>query len=325
MTSIFACLCALSLALASFTQVTSDSIHEIEVRIKAGGGQVSGVRVRLLRQSGMMLVSESFSSQEGQVRFSKLMPGEYIVETVENERFEATTTRVSVFPIEFRKPRPLLVTVTVDIPGRKRPQTAAPGVVSADTDLEVPEAALKHYRKGVEALSSGKTSDAVKGFKAAVEAHPRFYAARLELGRGLRAQKRFNEAEEALRPLLEIAPGRAEPRIELAIVLLVLRRPKDSARELRKALELEEASWVSHLYLGWALLEEDPDQAARHFTRALDLDERKAAQAHLSLARLSHGKGMKEDAIRHLESYLALAPDAPDASAVRKLLGQIRK
>ena len=92
MTPIFACLCALSLASASFAQVTSDSIHEIEVRIKAGGGQVSGVRVRLVRQSGMMLVAESFSSQEGQVRFSKLMPGEYIVETAENERFEATTT-----------------------------------------------------------------------------------------------------------------------------------------------------------------------------------------------------------------------------------------
>jgi tetratricopeptide (TPR) repeat protein len=141
----------------------------------------------------------------------------------------------------------------------------------------------------------------------------------------LRAQKRFNEAEEALRPLLEIAPRRAEPRIELAIVLLVLRRQKDSARELRKAIELEEASWVSHLYLGWALLEDEPDQAELHFTRALELDEQRAAQAHLSLARLAHGRKMKQDAIRHLEAYLTLAPDAPDANAVRKLLGQIRK
>jgi tetratricopeptide (TPR) repeat protein len=219
----------------------------------------------------------------------------------------------------------LLVTVTVDLAGRKRPPSPAPGVISADTDLDVPEAALKHYRKGVEALGAGKTSEAIKGFKVAVEAHPRFYAARLELGRVLRAQKRFNEAEEALRPLLEIAPRRAEPRIELAIVLLVLRRQKDSARELRKAIELEEASWVSHLYLGWALLEDEPDQAELHFTRALELDEQRAAQAHLSLARLAHGRKMKQDAIRHLEAYLTLAPDAPDANAVRKLLGQIRK
>jgi Tfp pilus assembly protein PilF len=297
----------------------------IEVRLKATSAEAGGVRVRLLRRSGMMQVSETFSSQNGQVRFTNLMPGDYIVETAQNDSFEATSTAVSVLPVEFRKPKPIRVTVTIELPARKQPGSPAPGLVMADADLNVPDEALKRYHKGLKILASGKTADAVKEFKAAVEIHPRFYSARLELGRGLRAQKRFQEAEEALRPLGEIAPRRAEPRIEYAIVLLVLKRQKEAARELQAALELEEANWVTHLHLGWALLEDEPDRAERHFARALELDEQKAAQAHLSLARLAHAKRDGQKTIHHLEAYLLIAPEAPDAKAVRKLLSQLRK
>lgn len=324
LTLFLACLCVIVFPCGALAQ-TSDAIHELEVRLKARDGTLSGVRVRLVRQSRMTPVAEMFSGQEGQTKFTNLLPGDYIVETFETERFEATTTRVSILPVQLRKPWPTRATVIVDLPARRQPDVAAPGVVMADVDLNVPEAALRHYRKGLDAARSGKSSDAIKAFKAAIEAHPKFYSARLELGRQLRAQKRFSDAEEALRPLGEIAPKHVEPRIERAIALLAMGREKDAALELRKALELEEANWVTHLHLGWALLEDEPAQAERHFTRALELDALKAAQAHLSLARLAHARKMRQDAIRHLEAYLGLAPDAPDASAVRKLLGQLRK
>lgn len=323
-----ACLCGLFLACSpslAQTSSESDAIHELEVQLRARGEQVGGVRVRLLNQSRMLAIADTFSGQEGQLKFVNLMPGEYIVETSENDRFEATATRVTIIPIDFRKPRPTHVTVRIDLAPRKLPGLPPPGVVMADVDVHVPEAALKHFRKGAEALRSGKTIEAIKELNAAIEVYPKFYTARLELGRELRAEKRFNEAEETLRPLGEIAPRRAESRIEYAIVLLALGRSKDAAGELRKALELEETNWVTHLHLGWALLKDEPQEAERHFTRALELDERKAAQAHLSLARLMHGRGMRPEAIRHLEAYLTLAPDAPDANAVRKLLNQLRK
>jgi tetratricopeptide (TPR) repeat protein len=321
------CLCGLVLSCPSFAQTSSssDAIHEVEVTLRARGEQIAGVRVRLLRQSRMQAVAETFSSRDGRITFANLLPGEYIVETMESERFEATATRVTIIPIDFRKPRPTHVPVNIDLAPRKLPGLSSPGVVMADVDVDVPEAAIKHYRKGLEALQSGKTAVAVKELKAAIEVYPKFYTARLELGRELRAQKRFAEAEETLRPLGEIAPKHAESRIEYAIVLLALGRTKEAAGELRKALELEESNWVTHLHLGWALLQDEPDQATIHFKRALELDERKAAQAHLSLARLAYARGMRQDAVRHLEAYLALAPNAPDANAVRKLVGQLRK
>jgi tetratricopeptide (TPR) repeat protein len=320
----FACLCALAFACAPPAVAQSDSIHEVEVYLRARGASVNGVRVRLIRQSGMMPVADSFSNQDGRIKFTGLLPGEYTVETNESDKFEATATRVTVRPIEFT-PKPTSVSVYIDLPARKGPDMAEPGVVLADVDLKVPDAALKRYRKGMEFLRAGNRDDAVEEFKAAVRAYPQYYAARMELGRQLRAQLLFDEAAEALRPLGEIAPKRAEPRIEYAIVLLALKRPKEAAGQLRKALELEEANWVTHLHLGWALLETEPEEAERYFKRSLELDERKAAQAHLSLARLAYAKGSRPDAIRHLEAYLALAPDAPDAPAVRRLLGQLQK
>lgn len=320
-----ACLCVLAFACAQNVLAQSDSIHEVEVYLRARGASVVGVHVRLIRQSGMMPVADSFTNQDGRLRFTGLLPGEYTVETIESDKFEATSTRVTVRPIEFTEPKPTSVSVYIDLPARKQPDMAAPGVVLADVDLKVPDAALKRYRKGMEALHAGNRDDATEEFKAAVKIYPQYYAARLELGRQLRAQLLFDEAAEALRPLGEIAPKRAEPRIEYAIVLLALKRPNEAAAQLRKALELEEANWVTHLHLGWALLEAEPAEAEQHFRRALELDERKAAQAHLSLARLAYSKGQRQDSIRHIEAYLTLAPAAPDAQAVRRLLSQLQR
>jgi tetratricopeptide (TPR) repeat protein len=198
------------------------------------------------------------------------------------------------------------------------------GIIAADVDLNVPKAASKHYRNGTKALKSGDSASAVAELREAIAAYPNYYAARLDLGRELRLEKRFKEAEDILNPLPQIAPGRAEPRLEYGIVLLELKRPDEAVTELSEALQLEEANWATHLYLGWALLESRPQEAAPHFKRALELDERKAARAHLALARLADAQGMRQLAIQHLDAYLTVMPNAPDADVARKLADKLR-
>ena len=144
------------------------------------------------------------------------------------------------------------------------------------------------------------------------------------MGRTLRLERRFEEAEKFLGRLREIAPKKAEGRIEYGIVLLELRRREEAATELRAALESEEANWATHLYLGWALLEDQPVQAVPHFVRALALDEQKAARAHLALARIAEEGGDRERAVRHLDAYLTLAPNANDVESARRLAERLR-
>jgi Flp pilus assembly protein TadD len=194
----------------------------------------------------------------------------------------------------------------------------------ADVDVNVPKSALKHYDAGMKKIEKGQSGEAIKEFKMAVEIYPHYYAARLELGRELRLQKRFDEALPVIQPLIQIATKRAAPHIELGIVLLGLERRDEAIDALNTALRLEEANWAAHLYLGWALLERDGSKAETHFTRALELEERKAARAHLALAQLAEAKGNRALSLAHLEAYLTLSPKAHDAEATRKLADRLR-
>ncbi len=248
--------------------------------------------------------------------------GEYVVETIETEQFESATANVSVRPLV--RSRPTSFNVLVEVSLKPPPERTAPGVLAGDVDLDVPKAARKHFEAGMKASDSGDTARALAELRAAVTAYPKYYAARIELSRELRRQKRLPEALEMLQPLDEIAPKHAEVHTERGIVLLMLERRAESVAELETALRLREPDWAAHLYMGWALLETNSEGAARHLSRALQLDEQRAARAHLALARLAEELGQRQTAIGHLEAYLTLAPLAPDAAAARKLLERLR-
>lgn len=301
---------------------TFDPVHQLEGRLQHKNGTVAGMRVRLVRRDSMEPIGETFSRPEGAFVFTRVPDGDYLIETFETEIYEATSTEVTLRP---RPRRSTYLNVFIDIPLRAAPARNAPGVITADVDLNVPKDALKHYRAGTKALQNGDSARAITELREAVRAYPDYYAARLGLGRELRLEKRFPEAAEVLTPLPQIAPNRAEARLEYGIVLLELKRAEEATLELRRALQLEEANWAIHLYLGWALLESQPQEAEPHFKRALEIDERKAVRAHLALARLADARGERQLAIQHLDTYLTLMPTAPDAEAVRKLADKLRK
>lgn len=297
--------------------------HQIEGRIQHRTSRVANLRVRLLKFPEMRPIAETFSRSEGQFTFNQVTDGEYSIETMETEIYEATLTNVIVNPLP--RNRPTVFTVFVEVPLKPPAPRVKAGEVMADVDLNVPKEAQKHYLAGMKNLEAGKSSQAIREFQSAVAKHFTYYAARLELGRELRQQKRLPEAEEVLLPLLEIAPNRADPRLELGIVELMLNRRAEAIGSLREALARHENNWATHLYLGWALLETAAvDEAATHFERALELDEMKAARAHLALARLAEAQGQREVAISHLEAYLVKAPKAHDAEATRRLADRLR-
>jgi tetratricopeptide (TPR) repeat protein len=298
--------------------------HRIEGRLRQRSQKVDNLRVRLVRFPQMQPIGETFTNQDGQFVFQRIPTGDYIVETFETDVFEATETTVAVYPREALEPRPTSASLFIDLPLKAGPERVAPGEVMADVDLNVPGKALKHYHSGMEKLGKGESDKGIIELRKAIEIFPNYYSARLELGRELRFKKRFPEALEVVEPLPQIAPKRAEPRIERGINMLSLGRKEAAIQDLEAALRLAEASWAAHLYLGWALLEEEEAKAEPHFQRALEIDEHKAARAHLALARLAEVKGKRLVALGHLDAYLALAPNAPDAEATRKLAARLR-
>ena len=299
-------------------------VHTIEGRIRQRNKSVDNIRVRLVRLPQMQPLADTFTRQEGQFLFQRVPAGDYIVETFETEMYEATETSVSVYPASLAEPRPTTVTVFVDLPLKAGPELTPPGEIMADVDVNVPKKALKHYHTGMQRLGKGESDQGIAELRLAIEIFPSYYAARLELGRELRFKKRFGEALDVIEPLVELAPKRADPRIERGIILLSLQRREEAINELETALRLSEPSWAAHLYLGWALLETDGIKAEPHFERAIEIDEQKAARAHLALARLAEAQGRRSVALSHLDKYLVLAPNADDAEATRKLATRLR-
>lgn len=297
--------------------------HRIEGRVRFRASPIGNVRVRLVRASDQRPITETFARPEGQFTFNNVLEGDYLVETFETEQFEAVAAGVSVRPLI--RDRPETFSVIVELSPKPVTNTLAPpGTLAADVDIDVPKSALKRYREGMKALGKNDSPRAIKEFQAAVELYPKYYAARLELARELRAQKRLAEAADVLRPLAEIAPRRAEPRVEYGTTLLSLGRTAEAIEQLTAAVRLEETSWVGHFALGWALIEQDGERAETHLRRSLELDERRAARAYLALARLADSKGKRAEAIAHLDAYLVLEPDGRDAQAARALAERLR-
>ena len=306
------------------TKAQGEALHQIEGRVRSQAAELRGIHVKLVLQSGMQTITETFTNAEGRFHFKSIREGDYLVETMETDLLEATSTKVNLYPAIRTAPTPNLVMLLVDVPlkpAKKQPL----GVIAADVDLNVPKEAQKHYRAGMKALDLADSPGAVQELQKAIAVYSRYYAARLALGRELRLQKKFEDAANVLEPLPQIAIGRAEPRIEYGIVLLNLQRRQEAVRELTEAIRLEEANWAAHLYLGWAVLASDEKTASGHFKRALELDEQKAARAHIALGQIANNAGRREEALKHLVAYLTLAPNASDAEAVRKLAETLRK
>jgi tetratricopeptide (TPR) repeat protein len=247
--------------------------------------------------------------------------GDYAVETLETPDFAATTTSVSVQPAPSMGSTVIPVFIELPIKAEARNRS---GVVPADVDLNVPKSAFKHYRNGLKAIESKDSARAVTEFQAALQDFPDYYAARIELGRELRTEKRFQEAAEALKPLSQLAPTRPEPHVEYGLVLLGLNQTKEAVSELQTAIRLEEKSWAPHYFLGLALFDSDAEASEKEFSRALELNKQKAARAHVGLAKLCLRKGQQQAALKHLDTYLELVPNAPDAETIRKFAERLR-
>lgn len=296
--------------------------HKIDGRLRIRNLAASNLRVRLVREDQHRPIAETFSRSGGEFEFSYVPEGEYLVETFETKELEATSTFVKLRPVP--RERPSVVHVEIDIP-EKPSELRKPGVITADVDVNVPNEASKRYRAGMKALEEGKAERGVAELQRAIEIHQGYYAARLELGRELRSQKRFEEAEEVFRPLRQIAPRRIESWLEHGIILLDLKRREEAAQDLRSAVEREETNWAANFYLGWALLEDQSEIAEPYLKRAIELNEQKAARAHLALARIADSRAQRQLAIEHLDAYLALQPDAPDAEMARQLAERLKK
>jgi len=124
-----------------------------------------------------------------------------------------------------------------------------------------------------------------------VSKDPKNLGAWIELGNMFMDSGRFQEAISAYQQALQMDHRNVNARVDMGTCYRNIRQPDKAAEEYRKAIAIDPSHPNAHRNLAVVL--------------AFDLNNKKAA-------------------IKELEQYIKLAPNAPDAQKIRELLAKLK-
>jgi predicted O-linked N-acetylglucosamine transferase (SPINDLY family) len=160
---------------------------------------------------------------------------------------------------------------------------------------------------------AGKLREAEQCYRRALELRPQFAKASRNLGNVLDEQGDQEQAERHLRAALELEPADADGLNDLGNVLQKLERNEEAERSYRRALELRPGFADAQANLGAALRGLGrPDEAERCVRRALALRP-DHAQSHHNLGIALEDLGRMTEAEASYRKALALKPGYADA------------
>ena len=261
----------------------------------------------------------TMTDNNGVFTFRRLREGAYFITIDAGKEYVPAQETVDLFD---NRPR----TTTIQIELRVRPNVnAKPGVVNA-TFAGIPKTAIDLYQKGLAAAAAGSNEQAIESFKAALAIHPAFILALNELSAAYLNLNDLGKAQEALETALRYEPNHATLRLNYGYVLLLTGQVVESERQLRRAVQANSSSSMAHSYLGLLLIKlRRFDEAENELRQAIEVGGSAGITAYRYLGALYIEKGEISKAIKELEIYLKLAPNARDAEHVRAKVKELQE
>jgi Tfp pilus assembly protein PilF len=159
-----------------------------------------------------------------------------------------------------------------------------------------PDSARAHQLRGESWKAQGRTEDAERELRVAIEKNPRSVDALLALGDLLRAKLGFAEAQVLYERALVVSPSSYSALYGLGICHSFRGEQARAATVLRRALEVDGSSASARLALGTALLQTGRSaDAVRELEAAVALEPR-LRQAHYQLGRAYQAQGREAEA-----------------------------
>lgn len=323
------CLSALLIVLVSFGPS----------RAQGRGGNIlyGDVKVEESKESATKLVSLEITlynlaayvigrqviSNNGRYRFINLADGEYdLVVSVENA--EVTRMRIQVrstgaFPTDIRQD----ITLGWKTSGAK---PAKPASIFVEDFYNRSPANQKIFEKAQEATDKKKYDESIGLLKQLAAKDPQDFQAWTELGTVHLLAKNPTEAEKAYEKSLEVRPAFFLALMNLGRLRLMEQKFDSAIPVLTKAVEAKTTSAEANYYLGKAYLQvKKGSKGVGYLTEALKLEPVKMADAHLLLAALYNGAGMKDKAAIEYAEFLKKKPDYPDKKKLEQYIAQNKK
>ena len=181
--------------------------------------------------------------------------------------------------------------------------------------------------RGIDLFNYWDFKKAEDAFREVLKNNPADARAGYYLGMSLIMQKKYKNALDALNNVEASEKGKTpdngQLKIALARAYLGLKNYPEALEYLNVAEEVDADPVEYHTYRGAYYLEKkDARRAARELDKAIELGSKNPyTYYHAGFAYLSLGN--PSDAVKAFEIFLQLAPYAPEAEAVRLIVGSL--
>lgn len=206
------------------------------------------------------------------------------------------------------------------------PLSATDGATISGTAAAASKDAKKAFDKGVSELKKQKWESAEKELRKAVQLHPKYADAWLELGKTHMARKQIDAARDAFQHAIDADPQYVYPYEQLYLVSFEQAKWPELAQLTEKLLRMNPyefpGAYYFHGVAQYAM--KNWDAAETSLVKAIEADTRgRNPKTHYVLGLVLAQKRDYAGAKQSLTIFSQLAPNDPNLPKVREILGQI--
>jgi tetratricopeptide (TPR) repeat protein len=274
----------------------------------------------ILYTEGGIPVGRQSVSNNGRYRFNNLAIGIYQL-VVEAEGREVTRMRV-----DLRSPLVRDLRQDIALEWRSTGGTAKSGVISAADKYARGAANETLFKQAREAMDKKEYDRAADLLQRIVKADAKDFQAWTELANVHYIQKNSADAENEYLRALDAHPGFFLALINLGRLEVAERRYDVAIEALARAVKAQPQSADANYLLGESYLQmKKGSLAVPYLSEALRLDPQGMAEVHLRLALLYHGAGMKDKAAAEYEEFLKKKPDYPERKKLEQYIAENKR
>lgn len=279
------------------------------VRLPPGEELIESIQVRLETNTGYMM-SQVWTKNSGRFEFYNVACGTYVLAVDVSGYYPIR----KIVDHSYEPAEGLMLQLIVD----ESQTTSRSGAVVSLQELQVPQAAREEFEKGLKAVAEKKPERATRHFEKAIELHPEYGDAYVQLALAHLQQGKYADTRQVAERAIAQDDRNARAHAVLGVALREEGRLEASATALQRSVEIKEDSWFSQLELGRTLLGLlRMDDAYRHLIRAHELNP-EAPSVHLNLYNAHVLRSDYRAAVAELDEFLKLFPDHPQAEPARK-------
>jgi len=275
----------------------------------------------LYTRSGVLIDRQKVGSK-GRYRFLNVPAGDYeLVFEFENAEVARTQIRLVGIPTDFQQ------NIALEWrPGPSGVKAGKPEVLSAEDVYLRKGPNQDRFEKARTAFDKKDYELATALLRQIIAEDRSDFQAWSELGTLYLVQNNLTEAESAYLTATEIRPKFFRALLNLGKVRLLKKDFEGALSVLSRAVTAKPASAEANYFIGEAYLQlKKGSKAITFLYEALKLEPIKMAEAHLRLAALYHGAGMKDKAASEYEQFLKKRPDYADRKKLEKYIADNKK